>query len=210
MSDELTVLELLAREASTEQFETVVTTARQSGVTGTRLETLERAKQLGLSVRSQLERRQQREAALTALVDTARELAAADDLDTMLNLATRRTRLLLSIDMAYISLPDEERDEMCIRAAAGLMSAATTRSHPASAADTAMMPVPQPISRKDPVRGTSIDPPRPRRSIATPVEGEYIGAKTSGSRSHVRPYIVNTAGRSARVRARRLRSNENR
>jgi hypothetical protein len=119
MSDELTVLELLAREASTEQFETVVTTACQGGITYARLETLERAKQLGLSVRSQLDRRHQREASLTALVDTARELATPDDLDTLLNLATRRTRLLLSIDMAYISLPDEDLGDMCVRAADG-------------------------------------------------------------------------------------------
>lgn len=119
MSDELTVLELLAREASTEQFESAVAMARQSGITGAHLESLERARQLGLSVRSQLERRQHREASLTALVDTARELAALDDLDTLLNLATRRTRLLLSIDMAYISLPDEEHGDVVIRAADG-------------------------------------------------------------------------------------------
>lgn len=119
MSDELAMLELLAREASSDQFQAVLTTARRNGVSGERLEALERAKQLSLSIRSQLERRQHRESALTALVDTARDLAEQDDLDTLLNLATRRTRLLLSVDMAYISLPDEELGEVCIRAADG-------------------------------------------------------------------------------------------
>lgn len=123
MSDELAVLELLVTEASTEQFETVVSAARESGATGAGLESLERAKQLGLSVRSQLERHQQREAALTTLVDTARDLAAPDDLDTLLDLTTRRTRLLLNIDMAYISLPDETVGDVYIRTADGHTSA---------------------------------------------------------------------------------------
>lgn len=119
MSDVLTILELLAREESAEQFEMVLAKARQRGALGASLETLDHAKQLGLSVRSQLERRQQREASLTALVDTAREMAAQDDVNTLLYLAARRTRLLLGVDMAYISLPDESSGEVCIRAADG-------------------------------------------------------------------------------------------
>jgi sugar diacid utilization regulator len=120
MSDELAVLELLAREASPDEFDTVVSAARQQGVEGTRMEALERAKRLCLMVHTQLDRHQQRGAALTALVDTARELATPHDLDTLLNVTTRRARLLLRADMAYISLPDEERGgEVCVRAADG-------------------------------------------------------------------------------------------
>ncbi|MEU5259229.1 GAF domain-containing protein [Amycolatopsis sp. NPDC021455] len=118
MSDELTVLELLVTEAAPGQFESLVTEARRSG-SGARVANVERAKQLGLEIRSLLERRQQREASLAALVDAARDLAVPDDLDTLLVLATRRTRLLLNADMAYVSLPDESRGDVVIRAADG-------------------------------------------------------------------------------------------
>jgi GAF domain-containing protein len=119
MTEELAILELLVREESTDQFEAIVTAARNNGVTGARLAELERAKQLGLTVRAQADRRQQREAALTALVDTARELAGLHDLDTLLNATSRRARLLLRTDMAYVSLPDEQRGDVYVRAADG-------------------------------------------------------------------------------------------
>ena len=119
MSEVLAVLELLAREATADEFETAMAVARQDGVTGGKMEALERAKQLGLLVHTQLDRRKEREAALAALVDAARELATPHDLDTLLNVTSRRARLLLHVDMAYISLPDEEGGDLCVRAADG-------------------------------------------------------------------------------------------
>jgi GAF domain-containing protein len=83
------------------------------------MDALESAKRLGLLVHGQLDRRKQREAALAALVDTARELATPLDLDSLLDVTTRRARLLLGVDMAYIGLPDENHDEICVRAADG-------------------------------------------------------------------------------------------
>ncbi|TLP54045.1 helix-turn-helix domain-containing protein [Microbispora triticiradicis] len=119
MADTLSFLELLAREGSPDEFEMVVAVARRNGVTGEGLEELERAKRLSLAVHAQLERHQQREGTFATLVDTARELAKPPDLDVLLNVTTRRARLLLRVDMAYIGMPDDDLKEVCIRAADG-------------------------------------------------------------------------------------------
>ncbi|MGX4653927.1 helix-turn-helix domain-containing protein [Micromonospora sp. SCSIO 07396] len=60
---------------------------------------------------------------LTALVDTARELAAPNDLDTVLRVLSRRTRLLLGADMAYVSLREGPGSDMVVRASDGHVSA---------------------------------------------------------------------------------------
>ncbi|WP_436769444.1 GAF domain-containing protein, partial [Streptomyces sp. URMC 123] len=118
-ADALTVLELLANEAPIGQFESLVAEARRRGVSGPELELLERAKGLGLSVHAQLDRRQQREAGLFALVETARDLAMPYDLDTLLKVITRRARTLLGLDMSYIGLPDEEQGFFYVRTSDG-------------------------------------------------------------------------------------------
>ncbi|OIK23280.1 hypothetical protein VT52_033485 [Streptomyces malaysiense] len=94
--------------------------------------------------------------------------------------------------------------------ARALMSVATTRAAPRSAAMTAMIPVPEPTSRKEPParsRGASA-PVRPRTSMAASVVLEKGGAKTSSSRSHARPAMVKVSGRSGRLEAARLRSRD--
>ncbi|WP_371498448.1 helix-turn-helix domain-containing protein [Kitasatospora sp. NBC_00374] len=113
------VLEYLASEAPAQQFEDLVEEARLRGTTGEELERLERLKQLGLSIRSQSRRRQQREAGLSALVDTARDLAMPYDLDTLLKVITRRARLLLGVDMSYISFPDAQQGYIYVRTSDG-------------------------------------------------------------------------------------------
>ncbi|WP_233221588.1 helix-turn-helix domain-containing protein [Streptomyces carminius] len=117
------VLELLASEAPADRFESLVSQARGAGVSEADVTQLENARRLALRVQSQLDRRQQREADLSALVDTARELAAPYDLDTVLRIAIRRARLLLGTDLACAGLPEGDRETLRIRACDGNVSA---------------------------------------------------------------------------------------
>ncbi|MER7900590.1 helix-turn-helix domain-containing protein [Streptomyces sp. NPDC096046] len=121
----LSVLELLAREAPAAAYDELVTTARRAGAGEEEIDSLKEALALALTVRTQLGRRQQREAGLSALVDTARDLTLPYDLDALLKVITRRARLLLNLDMAYISFYDEEAGDSYVRTADGHATALT-------------------------------------------------------------------------------------
>ncbi|MCC3772776.1 helix-turn-helix domain-containing protein [Streptomyces sp. UNOC14_S4] len=118
----LHVLELLARGAPRRQFEELRRRARGDG-TGTaapdELDELDRAVGLALGVHELLDRGQQREAGLTALVDTARDLTRAYDQDALLKEITRRARRLLHCDMAYIGFHEPEEDAFSIHTSDG-------------------------------------------------------------------------------------------
>ncbi|MET8679595.1 GAF domain-containing protein, partial [Streptomyces sp. NPDC004647] len=107
-SDVLAVLELLVSAGPADLLDTPVQEARQRGATGAELEAVEHARRLGMAIHARLYQRQQRETGLSALVDTARELAAPHDLESTLKIITRRARLLLGADMSCISLPDDD------------------------------------------------------------------------------------------------------
>ncbi len=62
---------------------------------------------LALQVRERVARHRGREAELSALYDTANDLTAIRDLDTILTAIVRRARQLLHADMTYLSLNDE-------------------------------------------------------------------------------------------------------
>jgi hypothetical protein len=74
-------------------------------------------------------RRNDRDTWLTALVDTARELAAPTGLDAVLRIFARRARLLLSADMAYISLREPSGEDMVVRVSDGHVSALNVGLH---------------------------------------------------------------------------------
>jgi PAS domain-containing protein len=59
---------------------------------------------LALQVRERMARHRGREAELSALYDTANDLTAIRDLDTILTAIVRRARQLLHADMTYLSL----------------------------------------------------------------------------------------------------------
>ncbi|HMC72182.1 MAG TPA: GAF domain-containing protein, partial [Mycobacteriales bacterium] len=86
---------------------------------------LDRAKRLGLRVYLRLTERRDRAVGLSALVDAARELAGECEPGVLLDVVTRRARLLLGVDMAYVGLMDEADGSMQIRAADGHTSALT-------------------------------------------------------------------------------------
>ncbi|MBB6344998.1 helix-turn-helix domain-containing protein [Nonomuraea muscovyensis] len=116
-------LELLAREASAVEFEGPIVEARAAGADPATIEELERAKVEALRVRALLRRRARREAELSALYDTAGDLAALRDLDAVLEAIVHRARQLLATDTAYLTLHDPERGDTYMRVTDGSISA---------------------------------------------------------------------------------------
>lgn len=117
------LLELLARDASTVEFERPVVEARTAGLPAADIDTLERAKQVALGVREQLQSHRRREAELAALFQTASDLAALSSVDDVLAAIVRRARALLGRDIAYLCLNDDERGDTYMRVTDGSVSA---------------------------------------------------------------------------------------
>ncbi|MDA5283623.1 helix-turn-helix domain-containing protein [Streptomyces sp. NPDC054904] len=100
----MAVLELLAADAPQSRYDALLEDARCADAGEEQLARLARAVELARSVRADAHRSKQREAALTALVDTAHDLTSPYDIDGLLRLITRRARRLLGFDMAWLSL----------------------------------------------------------------------------------------------------------
>ncbi|MFB9463912.1 helix-turn-helix domain-containing protein [Streptomyces cinereospinus] len=116
-------LELLARGASADAYEQPVLLARAQGRPAEWITALEHAKLLALRVRSELEGRRRREAELSALFETAHDLAGLRDLDAVLQAIVQRARSLLGTDVAYLSLNDPERGDTYMRVTEGSVAA---------------------------------------------------------------------------------------
>ncbi|WP_229803077.1 helix-turn-helix domain-containing protein [Planobispora rosea] len=116
-------LDLLAREASAVEFEGPVLAARTAGASPRALAELEEAKLTALKVRELLRRRARREAELSALFDTAGDLAGLRDLDAVLEAIVRRARQLLGTDAAYMTMHDPVRGDTWMRVTDGSVSA---------------------------------------------------------------------------------------
>ncbi|MFD5648141.1 helix-turn-helix domain-containing protein [Streptomyces sp. NPDC127039] len=122
-SAETPFLELLARGASADAYEQPVLLARAEGGPAVRTDALERAKHLALRVRSELEGRRRREAELSALFETAHDLAGLRDLDAVLRAIVQRARSLLGTDVTYLSLNDPDRGDTYMRVTEGSVAA---------------------------------------------------------------------------------------
>ncbi|WP_330456147.1 helix-turn-helix domain-containing protein [Streptomyces sp. NBC_00820] len=120
---EVPYLQLLARDASVEAYEQPVLLARAEGRPADLIAALEHAKLLALRVRSELEGRRRREAELSALFETAHDLAGLRDLDAVLPAIVQRARSLLGTDIAYLSLNDPARGDTYMRVTEGSVSA---------------------------------------------------------------------------------------
>ncbi|MGZ3114031.1 helix-turn-helix domain-containing protein [Streptomyces sp. H62] len=116
-------LELLARGASADAYEQPELLARAEGAPAERLAALGQAKRLALRVRSELEGRRRREAELSALFETAHDLAGLRDLDAVLRAIVQRARSLLGTDVAYLSLNDPARGDTYMRVTEGSVAA---------------------------------------------------------------------------------------
>ncbi|KOV91780.1 helix-turn-helix domain-containing protein [Streptomyces sp. NRRL B-3648] len=122
-SAEAPYLDLLARDASVEAYERPVLLARAAGEPAGRIAALEEARLLALRVRAELEGRRRREAELSALFETAHDLAGLRDLDAVLQAIVQRARSLLGTDIAYLSLNDPARGDTYMRVTEGSVSA---------------------------------------------------------------------------------------
>ncbi|MFD3478405.1 helix-turn-helix domain-containing protein [Streptomyces sp. NPDC058695] len=122
-SAEAPFLALLARGASADAYEQPVLVARAEGEGQGRIDALEQAKGLALRVRADLEGRRRREAELSALFETAHDLAGLRDLGAVLQAIVQRARSLLSTDVAYLTLNDPARGDTYMRVTEGSVAA---------------------------------------------------------------------------------------
>ncbi|MBM7438688.1 GAF domain-containing protein [Streptomyces sp. HB132] len=116
------LLDLLADDAPAEDLGAVTSEARAAGVPAAELAEVERAAATALRIRGALRQHRRRELQLTALFDTAGDLAASRDLDDVLKAIVRRARMLLGTDTAYLTLPDEEAGDTYMRVTDGSVS----------------------------------------------------------------------------------------
>ncbi|MFJ4186403.1 helix-turn-helix domain-containing protein [Kitasatospora sp. NPDC089509] len=116
------LLDLLASGAATEDFAEVLADARRRGASADVLAEIDDATWQALRVHRTLRQHRRREAELTALFDTAGDLAASRDLDAVLQAIVRRARMLLGTDTAYLTLPDEAAGDTYMRVTDGSVS----------------------------------------------------------------------------------------
>ncbi|MGW6604391.1 helix-turn-helix domain-containing protein [Streptomyces sp. NPDC055036] len=121
--DQASYLELLARGAAAEAYDRPALLARAEGAGPEALAALEHAKRLALRVRAELAERRRREAELSALFETAHDLAGLRDLDAVLRAIVQRARSLLGTEVAYLCLNDPEAGDTYMRVTEGSVSA---------------------------------------------------------------------------------------
>jgi hypothetical protein len=115
--------ELLLGEAAAIEFERPVVQARAAGAGAAELAELEQVKLRALQVREAFAARRRRESELSALFDTANDLAALHGVDQVLTAIVRRARQLLGTDTAYLTLNDDARGDTYMRVTDGSVSA---------------------------------------------------------------------------------------
>jgi hypothetical protein len=116
-------LELLLGDAAAIEYEAPLLRARAAGADAAEIAELERVRLLALQVREAFEARRRRESELSALFDTANDLARLRGVDSVLTAIVRRARQLLGTDTAYLTLNDEARGDTCMRVTDGSVSA---------------------------------------------------------------------------------------
>ncbi|MFR9797401.1 helix-turn-helix domain-containing protein [Streptomyces sp. MS06] len=116
------LLDLLAEDGPAEEFGALTARARADGAHSDELAELERATATAMRIRRTLRQHRRRERELSALFDTAGDLAGLRDLDAVLQSIVRRARMLLGTDTAYLTLPDEDAGDTYMRVTDGSVS----------------------------------------------------------------------------------------
>lgn len=114
---------LVLGDAAAIEYERPLVRARAAGGGAARLAELERIKLLALQVREAFAVRRRRESELSALFDTAGDLAALRSVDSVLTAIVRRARQLLGTDVSYLTLHDDVRGDTYMRVTDGSVSA---------------------------------------------------------------------------------------
>jgi sugar diacid utilization regulator len=112
------LLDLLASDASSEQL----AHAPVAGLSDAERAELARATEVALRIRHTLTEHRRREAELRALFDTASDLSKLRDLDAVLRSIVHRARMLLRVDLSYLSLNDEAAGTTYMRVTDGSVS----------------------------------------------------------------------------------------
>lgn len=99
---------LLHQGASADDFALRLAAAEALPETPAKAALVERVR-MAMAVRNRLELLQQREQGLLAVVESAQELSSRLDLDELLRAIVRRARVLLSADLAWLSILDVEQ-----------------------------------------------------------------------------------------------------
>jgi hypothetical protein len=115
--------ELLLEDAAAIEYERPLVRARAAGADAGELAELERVKLLALEVREAFAARRRRESELSALFDTANDLAALRGVDSVLSAIVRRARQLLGTDVSYLTLNDPAHGDTYMRVTDGSVSA---------------------------------------------------------------------------------------
>ncbi len=123
MSRSSPFLDLLYAEAPREAYDEVLASARADGLPDDELDELRAQRRIALRLREQFVRQRQREAEMSALYETAKDLTAIRDVDEILTAIVRRARFLLHADMTYLSLNDEEEGASYMRVTDGALTA---------------------------------------------------------------------------------------
>lgn len=123
MSAAAEFFELLLADAAAIEYERPLVRARAAGVDPETLTELARVKVLALEVREAFAIRRRRESELSALFDTASDLAALRSVDSVLTAIVRRARQLLGTDVSYLTLNDDTRGDTYVRVTDGSVSA---------------------------------------------------------------------------------------
>ncbi|WP_330328955.1 GAF domain-containing protein [Streptomyces sp. NBC_00536] len=118
------LLALLDDGAPLEHFARPAADARAAGAGAGEQALVEEATRVALDIRHTLDQHRRREAELTALFDTAGDLAALRDLDAVLRAIVHRARMLLGTDLAYLTLNDPVAGDTYMRVTDGSVSAA--------------------------------------------------------------------------------------
>lgn len=111
------LLQMLARSATGTAFERAVEQAEAAGTPADLIDSIRQ-----VSIQQQIATR--RESLRRLLYDTATEMTAIRDVESILKAIVRRTRSLLASDMAYLSLNDHVQGETFIRMADGVVTQA--------------------------------------------------------------------------------------
>ena len=117
------LLDLLAADASSEQL----AHAPVAGLSDADRAELARATEVALRIRHTLTEHRRREAELRALFDTASDLSKLRDLDAVLRSIVHRARMLLRVDLSYLSLNDEAAGTTYMRVTDGSVSSLLPR-----------------------------------------------------------------------------------
>ncbi|MGY1686773.1 helix-turn-helix domain-containing protein [Geodermatophilus sp. SYSU D00867] len=116
-------LQMVLDDAAAIEYEGPLVRARAAGADPATLAELERVRLLALQVRAAFAARRRRESELSALFDTASDLATLRGVDSVLTAIVRRARQLLGTDVSYLTLNDDAHGDTYMRVTDGSVSA---------------------------------------------------------------------------------------